>query len=156
MSAINFDAPNVKIIPPLVYLAGIVIGFLANAWMPIKVVPNSVAWTIGGILIFCGAVLTGSAVLRFKDADTTVRPDRAASTLVIAGPYRITRNPMYLGFALAYLGIAIAGQSIWALVLLPVVLVIVQRGAIEPEEAFLKKCFGTDYVSYKNRVRRWI
>ena len=156
MSAINFDAPNVKIIPPLVYLAGIVIGFLANAWMPTKIVPNSLAWTIGGLLIFCGAVLTGSAVLRFKDADTTVRPDRAASTLVIVGPYRITRNPMYLGFALAYLGIAIAGQSIWALVLLPVVLVIVQRGAIEPEEAFLKKRFGTDYVSYKNRVRRWI
>jgi protein-S-isoprenylcysteine O-methyltransferase Ste14 len=63
---------------------------------------------------------------------------------------------MYLGFALAYLGIAIAGQSIWALVLLPVVLIIVQRGAIEPEEAFLKKRFSTDYVSYKNRVRRWI
>jgi protein-S-isoprenylcysteine O-methyltransferase Ste14 len=156
MSAVNSDAPNVRIIPPLVYLAGIVIGFLANAWMPIKVVPSSVAWTIGGILVFCGAAVTGSAVLRFKDADTTVRPDRAASTLVIAGPYRITRNPMYLGFALAYLGIAIAGQSIWALVLLPVVLIIVQRGAIEPEEAFLQKHFGTDYISYRNRVRRWI
>jgi protein-S-isoprenylcysteine O-methyltransferase Ste14 len=156
MSAVNSDAPNVRIIPPLVYLAGIVIGFLANAWMPIKVVPSSVAWTIGGILIFCGAVLTGSAVLRFKNADTTIRPDRAASTLVIAGPYRITRNPMYLGFALAYLGIAIAGQSIWALVLLPVVLIIVQRGAIEPEKSFLQKRFGTDYVSYRNRVRRWI
>jgi protein-S-isoprenylcysteine O-methyltransferase Ste14 len=156
MSAVNSDAPNVRIIPPLVYLAGIVIGFLPNAWMPIKVVSSSVAWTIGGILFFCGAVLTGSAVSRFKDADTTVRPDRAASTLVIAGPYRITRNPMYLGFALAYLGIAIAGQSIWALVLLPVVLIIVQRGAIEPEETFLQKRFGADYVGYKNRVRRWI
>jgi protein-S-isoprenylcysteine O-methyltransferase Ste14 len=141
MSAVNSDAPNVKIIPPLVYLAGIVIGFLANAWMPIKVVPNSVAWTIGGILIFCGAVLTGSAVLRFKDADTTVRPDRAASTLVIAGPYRITRNPMYVGFALAYLGIAIAGQSIWALVLLPVVLIIVQRGGNRTRGGIPEKTF---------------
>ena len=53
------DAPNVRIIPPLVYLAGIVIGFLATIWMPTKVVPNSVAWTVGGILILCGAVLTG-------------------------------------------------------------------------------------------------
>ena len=156
MSAVNSDAPNVKIIPPLVYLAGIVIGFLASVWMPTKVVPNSVAWTVGGILIFCGAVLTGSAVLRFIDADTTVRPDRAASRLVIVGPYRISRNPIYLGFALTYLGIAIAGQSIWALVLLPVVLIIVQRGAIEPEEAFLEKRFGSDYVSYKEKVRRWI
>jgi protein-S-isoprenylcysteine O-methyltransferase Ste14 len=111
MSGNNADAPNVKIIPPLVYLTGIVIGFLGSIWMPTKVVPNLLAWTVGGILVFCGAVLTGSAVLKFKDAGTTVRPDRAASTLVIAGPYKITRNPMYLGLAFVYAGIAIAGQS---------------------------------------------
>jgi protein-S-isoprenylcysteine O-methyltransferase Ste14 len=156
MSYISSDAPSVKIIPPLVYLAGIVIGFLASIWMPTKVVPNLLAWTVGGILVFCGAVLTGSAVLKFKDAGTTVRPDRAASTLVIAGPYKITRNPMYLGLAFVYAGIAIAGQSVWALILLAVVLIIVQRGAIEPEEAFLEKRFGADYLSYKEKVRRWI
>src|SRR5713101_4990502 len=94
MSDSSSDAPSVRIIPPLVYLAGLVIGFLANIWMPIKVVPSSVAWTSGGILIFCGAVLAGSAIFKFKDVGTTVRPDRAASTLVIVGPYKITRNPM--------------------------------------------------------------
>jgi protein-S-isoprenylcysteine O-methyltransferase Ste14 len=156
MSDISSDAPSVKIIPPLVYLAGLVIGFLANIWMPIKVVPSLVAWTSGGILIFCGAVLTGSAVFKFKDVGTTVRPDRAASTLVIVGPYRITRNPMYLGLAFVYLGIAIAGQIIWALILLPVVLTIIQRRAIEPEEAFLERRFGADYVGYKEKVKRWI
>ena len=156
MSDINSEAPNVKIIPPLVYLAGIVIGLLASIWMPTKVGPNLLAWTVGGILAVCGAVLTGSALLKFKDVGTTVRPDRAASTLVIAGPYKITRNPMYLGLALVYLGIAIAGQSVWALILLPVVLIIIQRGAIEPEEAFLEKRFGAAYVSYKEQVRRWI
>jgi protein-S-isoprenylcysteine O-methyltransferase Ste14 len=156
MSDINSDAPNVRIIPPLVYLTGVVIGFLANVWMPIKVVPNLVAWVLGGILIFCGAALTGSALLKFKDVGTTVRPDRAASTLVIAGPYKITRNPMYLGLAFVYLGIAIADQSVWALILLPVVLTIIQRRAIEPEEAFLEKRFGANYISYKEKVRRWI
>ena len=156
MSDISSDAPSVKIIPPLVYLAGLVIGFLANIWMPIKVVPSLVAWTSGGILIFCGAVLAGSAVFKFKDVGTTVRPDRAASTLVIVGPYKITRNPMYLGLAFVYLGVAVAGQSVWALILLPVVLTIIQRRAIEPEEAFLERRFGADYVGYKEKVRRWI
>jgi protein-S-isoprenylcysteine O-methyltransferase Ste14 len=156
MSDISFDAPSVKIIPPLVYLTGLVIGFLANIWMPIKVVPSLVAWTSGGILIVCGIVLTGSAVFKFKDGGTTVRPDRAASTLVIVGPYKVTRNPMYLGLAFVYLGIAIAGQSVWALILLPVVLTIIQHRAIEPEEAFLERRFGADYVGYKEKVRRWI
>jgi len=156
MSKINSDAPNVKIIPPLVYLAGIVIGFLANIWMPIKVVPNLVAWAVGGILIFCGAVFTGFALLKFRDVGTTVRPDRAANTLVIAGPYKITRNPMYLGMAVFYFGIAVLDQWIWALILLPVVLIVIQRGAIEPEEAFLEQRFGANYISYKEKVRRWL
>jgi protein-S-isoprenylcysteine O-methyltransferase Ste14 len=90
--SINSDGPDVKTIPPLVYLAGILIGFLASIWMPIKLVPNFVGWAFGGILIFCGAVLTCSAVLKFKTVGMTVRPDRAASTLVISGPYKITRN----------------------------------------------------------------
>jgi hypothetical protein len=75
------DAPDVKIIPPLVYLAGIVISFLVTIWMPTKVIPNSVAWTVGAILICCGAVPTGSTILKFKDVGTAVRPHRAASTL---------------------------------------------------------------------------
>jgi protein-S-isoprenylcysteine O-methyltransferase Ste14 len=150
------DAPDVKIIPPLVYLAGIVIGCLASIWMPTKVVRNSVAWTAGGILILCGAVLAGSAISKFKDVGTTVRPDRAAMTLVISGPYKISRNPMYLGLALVYLGIAIAAQSVWALILLPVVLAIIQRQAIEPEEAFLEKRSGANYIGYKEMVRRWL
>jgi protein-S-isoprenylcysteine O-methyltransferase Ste14 len=87
---------------------------------------------------------------------TTIRPDRAASTLVIAGPYKITRNPMYLVLAFVYLGIAIADQSVWALILLPVVLAIIQRRAIEPEEAFLEKRFGANYIRYKENVRRWL
>lgn len=156
MSDNNSDAPNVRIVPPLVYLAGLTIGFLANIWMPIKFIPDLVAWALGGVLICCGAVLAGSAMLRFKGASTTVRPDRPVSALVIAGPYKITRNPMYLGLAFVYLGIAIAGQSVWALILLPLVLTVIQRRAIEPEEAFLKRRFGVDYISYTTRVRRWM
>jgi protein-S-isoprenylcysteine O-methyltransferase Ste14 len=63
---------------------------------------------------------------------------------------------MYLGLALVYSGVAIADQSLWALILLPVVLAILQRHAIKPEEAFLERRFGADYLGYKAKVRRWI
>ncbi len=130
--------PQVRIIPPLIYLAGLGIGFLANLWMPIKVVGDLMEWVPGGVLIVCGAALAGSAVWRFKSAGTNVRPDRPVSKFVIAGPYRFTRNPMYLGLALVYAGIAIAGQIVWELVLLPAVLTLIRRMAIDPEEAYLK------------------
>ena len=156
MTDIERDAPQVRIIPPLIYLAGLVIGFVANLWWPVKFMPDTMAWTIGGILIVCGAVLAGSALFKFKRARTTVRPDKPPSALVIAGPYKFTRNPMYLGLAVAYLGIVTAGQSVWALILLPVVLAIIQRRAIEPEEAFLTRRFGGDYINYTKQVRRWV
>jgi protein-S-isoprenylcysteine O-methyltransferase Ste14 len=63
---------------------------------------------------------------------------------------------MYLGLAPIYVGIATADQSVWALILLPIVLNIIERRAIEPEEAFLERRFGADYISYKENVRRWI
>jgi protein-S-isoprenylcysteine O-methyltransferase Ste14 len=111
MSDLNSDAPHVRIIPPLIYLAGLAIGFAASLWMPTKIIPNSAAWLLGAALIVCGAVLFASAMLKFMQAGTTMRTFRASSALVLSGPYRVIRNPMYLGLALAYLGIAIAGQS---------------------------------------------
>src|ERR1700680_303319 len=88
MSDINRDAPNVRIVPPLIYITGVVIGSLVNIWLPTKVLSGPVAWVIGGIIILCGAVLAASAIFTFKSIGTTVRPDRAASTLVIEGPYK--------------------------------------------------------------------
>jgi protein-S-isoprenylcysteine O-methyltransferase Ste14 len=156
MSKLDSDTPDVRVVPPLVYLVGLCVGLLISVWMPITVVSNLLAWLLGGVLFLCGAVLAGSAVLRFASEGTTVRPDRAANKFVVEGPYRITRNPMYLGLAIAYLGITIADQSLWALLLFPVVLLIIQRAVIEHEEAFLTRRFGADYLAYKERVRRWL
>jgi protein-S-isoprenylcysteine O-methyltransferase Ste14 len=156
MSDTSSDRPAVRIIPPLIYLAGLVAGGLASVVLPTNVIPPAPAFAIGGILILLGAALAGSAVFRFKRAGTTVRPDRAPSRLVVAGPYKFTRNPMYLALAVVYLGIAVADQSLWALILLPVVLTIIRRRAIAPEEAFLERRFGADYTSYKAKVGRWL
>lgn len=150
------DAPDVHIIPPLVYVVGLVVGLLVSVWIPTKVVSDGLAWSLGGVLFVCGAALAGSAVLRFRREGTTVRPDRAPEKFVIEGPYRITRNPMYLGLAIAYFGIAIADQSLWALILLGVVLAIINRAVIAPEELFLSRRFGSDYLAYQKSVRRWL
>jgi hypothetical protein len=70
MSDSHSGVPNAKIIPPLVYLVGIVIGIVISIWIPIKIAPSSLAWTLGGILLICGAVLNGSAILKFKNVGT--------------------------------------------------------------------------------------
>ena len=150
------DAPKIRIVPPLVYLAGLVAGLIVTAWVPTRIVTDSIAWPVGGVLVVCGIAAAASAISRFSGAGTTIRPDRAASHLVLAGPYRLSRNPMYVSLAAIYLGIAIGAQSLWALLLLPVVLMIIQRRVIEREEAFLERRFGAPYREYRARVRRWL
>jgi protein-S-isoprenylcysteine O-methyltransferase Ste14 len=156
MTDTGTDAPKIRIVPPLVYLAGLVAGLIVTAWIPTQAVAGSIAWPVGVVLVLCGIALAASAISRFSSAGTTIRPDRAASQLVIAGPYRLSRNPMYVGLAAVYLGIAIGTQSLWALLLLPVVLTIIRRRVIEREEAFLERRFGTPYRDYRTRVRRWL
>ncbi len=89
-------------------------------------------------------------------AHTSPKPWLPTTTLVVGGPFRFTRNPLYLGMTLFYIGVAILAQALWAFVLLPFVLMIVQRGVIEREERYLERKFGTDYLRYKQRVRRWL
>jgi protein-S-isoprenylcysteine O-methyltransferase Ste14 len=152
----NADTPKVRIFPPLVYLVGLVIGHLANRWLPIDAVPDQGAWIAGGVLVVLGLGLSASAMTNFRRAGTTIRPDRASSTLVIAGPYKFTRNPMYVGMATAYLGLAIADRSLASLILLPVVLLVIRRAVIVHEESFLERRFGSAYTDYKAKVRRWL
>ncbi|HUA77361.1 MAG TPA: isoprenylcysteine carboxylmethyltransferase family protein, partial [Acetobacteraceae bacterium] len=110
----------------------------------------------GLVPVLIGVLLAMSAFVRFRLAGTTVRPDRASSALVVRGPYRFTRNPMYLGMTLAYGGVALAAQSLWALLLLPAVLWLIRTRVIAREEAFLRERFGDAYVEYQSRVRRWL
>jgi protein-S-isoprenylcysteine O-methyltransferase Ste14 len=150
------DAPKVRIVPPLVYLGGLVAGHLVNRWLPIDVLPVRAAWIAGAFFLLLGLALIASAMVNFARARTTIRPDRASTTLVIAGPYKFTRNPMYVGLAIAYLGLAIADRSLWSLILLPVVLAVIRYAAIAHEEAFLERRFGSSYIDYKASVRRWL
>jgi protein-S-isoprenylcysteine O-methyltransferase Ste14 len=95
-------------------------------------------------------------MLTFRRARTAILPTRPASQLVDGGPYRFTRNPMYTGLTTAYVGAAALLDSVWPLLLLPLVLAALVRLVVRREEAYLRGAFGAEYAAYQARVRRWL
>lgn len=152
--------PLVHIPPPLVF----VLSFLAGAalerwWMPLHLWPDAivpVTRVLGFGLAIGGLGLMFAALALFLYQRTTVIPHRHASKLVERGPYRFTRNPMYLGLVLAYLGACGIFTLLWSFILLPIPLWFVNRIMVPFEEARLRHIFGANYEAYCNRVRRWL
>ena len=150
------DTAGVIAPPPLIFLSALGIGFGLDAAMGTGSLPSTVARPLGSASIMAGAGLMGSFVRAFGRARTPLDPYTPSQALVTDGPYRLTRNPGYLGMALAYAGIAIVSNAPWALVPLPAAIAIIDRGVIAREERYLTRKFGTPYEDYKRRVRRWI
>ena len=111
-----------------------------------------VAW----LLVACWVGLAASSVGLFRRKQTSMIPFRPASTLVSTGPYKFTRNPMYVSLALLTLAFTFFLNTWWIVVLLVPALLIVQRFVIVPEEEYLRRRFGADYEAYMHRVRRWL
>ena len=153
------DVPKtsgVRFPPPLIYVAGFLIGLALELAFPVDGLPAPLAIAAAVAGAAAWLVLDGSAMRRFKRAGTSMIPMRPSTALVTSGPYRITRNPMYVGMAALYLAIALGLGVIWALATLPVVLFAVDRLVIVREERYLEAKFGEDYRSYKGRTRRWL
>ena len=91
-----------------------------------------------------------------RDAEAPVRTDKPVPRLTTDGPFRYTRNPGYLCLAMIYAGIAVLWNALWAILLLPLVLFVVQREVIGREERYLERTFGEEYLDYKTKVRRWV
>jgi protein-S-isoprenylcysteine O-methyltransferase Ste14 len=150
------DTPGVIAPPPLIYLGALGIGFGLDTVIGTGSLPATVAMPVGAASIIAGTGLLGSFVDAFRRASTPIDPYTPSEAIVTDGPYRVTRNPAYLGMALLYTGIATVLKAPWALVPLPVALAVIDRGVIAREERYLERKFGTPYVDYKRRVRRWI
>lgn len=150
------DTSGVRVPPPAIYIAGFLIGVALELAFPIGGLPFPLA-LLGGLV--AGALwlaLDGTAMMLFQRARTSMVPMKPTTALVTSGPYRITRNPMYLGMAFLYAGLALALGVIWALAVLPLVLLTVDRIVIAREERYLELRFGDQYRDYKRRVRRWL
>jgi protein-S-isoprenylcysteine O-methyltransferase Ste14 len=136
----------------LAYLAGLGLD-LAVRW---RFATDTALPDIAGAVLFAaGALLAGWAWSIFNRARTTRVPGELSTTLVVRGPYRFTRNPMYVGLAAAYLGEAGMLKQVWPIILLPLVLAYLNRIVIPIEEDRLRQVFGTSYEEYRSRVGRW-
>ena len=110
----------------------------------------------GGVLFAIGATIAGWGLLTFRLARTTTVPGKASSRLVSWGPYRFSRNPMYVGLIVAYLGEAGILRQVWPVILLPLTVAYVNWIVIPVEESKLREVFSEDYDRYRKRVRRWL
>jgi protein-S-isoprenylcysteine O-methyltransferase Ste14 len=150
------DTAGVIAPPPLIYLAGLAVGFGLEALLPDASLPGALRWVLGGVLVVAGAVLLASFNTAFTRKGTAVEPWKPTTAIVTTGPYRLTRNPAYLGMALVYIGIALLAGAVWVLVPLPIVLAVIDRAVIAREERYLERKFGREYLDYKAGVRRWL
>src|SRR6185369_1821326 len=126
-------------------------------WLwPIHIVAATFAFAsrlFGIALLVLWLTLAISALLTFKRAGTTPHPMHPSTALALSGPYRFTRNPMYLSFVFMNLGAAFVMNAFWPVVLMPAVMIMVQRMVIEREEQYLARKFGAEYLAFKARVR---
>ncbi len=152
--------PAFIVVPPPVLFAGsFLLAFGLDHLVPLPRPPADVAETLrvaGWIVFALGHVVMFAGIGRFAWARTTIIPHGQASTLVTSGVYAFTRNPMYVGLSIAYLGLTAQQRLLWALPFLALPLVALTRVIIPFEEARLRELFGATYTTYCARVRRWI
>ncbi|MDB6086197.1 MAG: hypothetical protein JWN43_4078 [Gammaproteobacteria bacterium] len=152
------DVAGVIALPPLIFL-----GFLAAAAVLEAIVPLPVLaphafrrYLAGAALAACGFVMIAKGTRRFVAAGTNIPPTLPTTALVVDGIYRQTRNPLYLGATLVYLGLSVAAGSLWAIGLVIPLMWVINVGVVAREERYLERKFGDAYHAYKARVRRWI
>lgn len=156
-SRMPLSNPGVRIPPPLLFVVGLVAGWLLDRYVVALPIPRvGFAPLLGAALIAIGIVLVASGMITFRRARTAIMPHHSANRLVVSGPYRFTRNPMYTGLTIVYVGVAILLGTVFPFILLPIVLLSVVLLVIKREERYLADAFGSEYAEYCARVRRWL
>lgn len=142
--------------PPLIYAMAFVPGWFIDRAMDMPALPGFARVILAALFIAPGLLLAAGAFRAMHRARTTPNPYGESTAIVTDGPFRYTRNPLYLTLALFYSGLAIAMDAPLALLVLPLALLVIHYGVITREERYLERKFGAEYLRYKARVRRWI
>lgn len=152
----NFrDSSGVVIRPPIAWALAVMAGFALNWLYPLPVLPAPVGW-LGGFVFLLGLALLIWAALTFRRAGTEVQTSQPTTRIVTNGPYRYSRNPIYVGMFLGLVGLAVAFNSLWLIAVLVPFYLTIRYGVVAREEAYLERKFGDIYRVYKSRVRRWL
>jgi protein-S-isoprenylcysteine O-methyltransferase Ste14 len=151
------DVPNLGLVrPPLVYLISLVSGTVIHLVVPLRFLPATLAVSLGVPLVAVAIALFSYSVAKFRAAGTPVPARKPTTAIVRTGPYRFSRNPIYLAFSLFQLGIATWVNSVWLLATLAGAVALMQFVVIPREVRYMERKFGMDYLDYKASVRRWL
>jgi protein-S-isoprenylcysteine O-methyltransferase Ste14 len=141
--------------PPIVFLVAILLGIALNLAWPLRFMPSRV-WLLGPLVVLCAVVLFLLSLREFRAAGTSVRGTERTIAIVRTGPYRFSRNPIYLSFILLMFGLSVWLNNLWLLVTLVPAVGFIAAVVIPREEQFLERNFPDQYSSYKSNVRRWV
>ncbi|MEO7000344.1 MAG: isoprenylcysteine carboxylmethyltransferase family protein [Ktedonobacterales bacterium] len=151
------NGPGVRIPPPVFFVAALLIGLLLQVRFPVSLfLARPIALGLGAALAIAGGLFIVTAIPAMVRGHGTLNTAAPSAALVVSGPYRISRNPMYVGLVLLYSGLACGFAVVWALPLLIPLIVYTQIGVIAPEERYLTHAFGDTYRTYMAHVRRWL
>ncbi|MCI0598217.1 MAG: isoprenylcysteine carboxylmethyltransferase family protein [Beijerinckiaceae bacterium] len=150
------DHPKVIASPALIFAAVLVAGFVLDWLWPLRFLPEGWSLVAGFFLIFIAINIKTYAVREMVKLQTNLNVRKPTNAIVTEWPFSVSRNPIYAGIVLLNIGIACFVNALWILFLTPVLVVVLQKGVIEPEEAYLEQKFGDKYLRYKAKVRRWI
>ena len=142
--------------PPFVYLAAILAGVGLDLLRPLRWLPAAIGLWVGVPFMILSLMLFFASTRRFKRAGTPVPGNKPTTAIVRSGPYRFSRNPIYLAFSVLVLGIACWRSSIWLLGTLAAAVSLMSFVVIPREERYLQRRFGAEYLAYKATVRRWL
>jgi protein-S-isoprenylcysteine O-methyltransferase Ste14 len=150
------DHADVKIPPPVLASLHILAAFVLNRIFPLHLPFAYILLFVGWLFVLLGLVLAFAGVRELMKARTSIDPHGSVFTIVTSGPYRFTRNPIYLGFVCMLIGFPMSFGTWWGVILAPVFILLMNTLVIQHEEAYLEKKFGDEYTSFKSRVRRWL
>jgi len=145
-----------RIIPPVYFLVTLILMICLDRYIPIMILVPEILRYPGVALIVMGFCLSGWGAYTFKKADTPVKPFETSTSLVTTGPFRYSRNPMYLGMIIILIGTWCLLGTLAPLLLIAVFLLLIQEVFIKQEELFMQELFGAQYDEYKSNVRRWL